>query len=203
MMNKIPGCWWSHTFSIFTMAMLWMFLGTSCRETPTPRPRAYIRIDLPEKDYRVFDTTFPYRFEYPKYGTIRPDTSKRALPYWLNLEFGKLRATVFLSYRSIKTGELASYLEDNHLFLSRHIPKANGITEMVVENRQAHVYGVIYTVGGAGAASPVQFFLTDSSRHFVRGALYFNFPPNNDSLQPVIQFLSDDIVHLAETFRWK
>lgn len=194
---------WFRSFGIFSMAILLIFLGVACQETPIPRPRAYIRIALPEKAYLPFDTTFPYRFEYPKYGTIRPDTSKRALPYWLNMEFGKLKATLFLSYRSIQKNELASYLEDNHLFLSRHIPKASGIEEMVVENRAARVYGVIYSIGGSGAASPVQFFLTDSTHHFVRGALYFNFTPNNDSLRPVIQFLSDDIVHLAETFRWK
>ncbi|HAQ64878.1 MAG TPA: gliding motility lipoprotein GldD [Bacteroidales bacterium] len=192
--------WLSGTLTLWIASVL---LLSGCSETPTPRPRAYIRIDLPEKNYTMFDSTFPYRFDYPVYSQIQPDTSKTALPYWLNIEFGKLKATLFLSYKPIKGDELATYLEDNHLFLSRHIPKASGIEEMVVENKASRVFGMIYNVTGTGAASPVQFYLTDSINHFVRGALYFNFRPNNDSLRPVIDFLNEDIIHLAETFRWK
>lgn len=188
--------------SIISICLLSIWLS-GCGETPTPKPRAYIRFDMPAKHYVAFDTTYPFRFEYPDYAVVKPDTARLALPYWLNLEFKKMKATVFLSYKPIHGKELGTYLEDNHLFLSRHIPKANGIEELVVENRKSNIYGTIYNIGGTGAASPVQFYLTDSTHHFIRGALYFNFPPNNDSLQPVIDFLRKDIVHLAETFRWK
>lgn len=188
---------------IRTLCVISAIMLTGCSEIPTPRPRGYIRIDLPEKNYATFDSTFPYRFDYPTYSQIKPDTSKSALPYWLNIDFGKLKATLYLSYKPIKGNTLATYLEDNHLFLSRHIPKASGIEEMVVENKVSRVFGMIYNVTGTGTASPVQFYLTDSSNHFIRGALYFNFRPNNDSLRPVIDFLSQDIIHLAETFRWK
>jgi len=193
----------THLFSLISISILSGLLS-GCSETPTPKPRAYIRIDLPAKHYIAFDTTYPFRFEYPDYAVVQPDTSRLALPFWLNLEFKKLKATIFLSYKPIRNNkELGTYLEDNHLFLSRHIPKANGIEELVVENRTSNIYGTIYNIEGTGAASPVQFYLTDSTSHFIRGALYFNFSPNNDSLQPVINFLRSDIVHLAETLRWE
>jgi len=202
MMTRIKNIKLTHLFSFIIISF---FLGwlSGCDETPTPKPRAYIRIDLPAKQYVSFDSTYPFRFEYPAYAAVKPDTSKQALPYWLNLEFRKLKATIFLSYKPIHNNkELGIYLEDNHLFLSRHIPKANGIEELVVENKKSNIYGTIYNIEGTGAASPVQFYLTDSTHHFIRGALYFNFTPNNDSLKPVIDFLRKDIIHMAETFRW-
>ncbi len=201
-MKKISQCIPFLTRNIAICVVLVIML-TGCNETPTPRPRGYIRIDLPERHYTPFDSTFPYRFDYPTYSQIKPDTSKTALPFWLNIDFGKLKATLYLSYKPIQGNNLATYLEDNHLFLSRHIPKASGIEELVVENNTSRVFGMIYNVTGTGTASPVQFYLTDSTNHFLRGALYFNFRPNNDSLRPVIEFLNQDIIHLAETFRWK
>ena len=52
-------------------------------------------------------------------------------------------------------------------------------------------------------ATPLQFWMTDSAHHFLRATLYFNFTPNNDSLQPVIEYLRDDALHLVNTFAWK
>jgi hypothetical protein len=62
---------------------------------------------------------------------------------------------------------------------------------------------MIYFIEGSGAASPCQFFLTDSSTHFVRGALYFDFQPNNDSLAPVIKLIENDIRELVGTLKWE
>lgn len=177
--------------------------STSCNEPPIPKPRGYIRIDLPEKRYTTFDSCYPFRFEYPVYAHVTPDTSRQAMPFWLNMNFGQMKATLFLSYKPIKKNELATYLEDNHLFLSRHIAKSNGIEELRIENSHSRIFGTLYNINGTGAASPIQFFLTDSTHHFVRGALYFNFTPNNDSLRPVIEFLNSDLIHMVETFRWQ
>lgn len=85
----------------------------------------------------------------------------------------------------------------------KHIPKADAIEDSLVYRPEAHVYGLLYDIEGSKAASSCQFFVTDSSSHFLRGALYFNTSPNNDSLSPVIGFIRKDILHLLETFRWK
>ena len=85
----------------------------------------------------------------------------------------------------------------------KHIPKASSIENKIYENPEKRIYGLTYTIAGVDAASPYQFYLTDSTKHFIRGALYFNTIPNNDSLAPVIEFLKEDINHLIETFEWK
>jgi gliding motility-associated lipoprotein GldD len=85
----------------------------------------------------------------------------------------------------------------------KHIPKARAINDSVIFREDDNLFGLVYNIEGVEAASPYQFFLTDSLNHFVRGALYFNFPPNNDSLEPVINHLEEDILHLIDTFEWK
>jgi len=84
-----------------------------------------------------------------------------------------------------------------------HIPKASGIHDSLILDRERKLYGLVYQIDGMGAASPCQFFITDSTTHFVRGALYFDVVPNNDSLAPVINFLKKDIEHLLASFHWK
>jgi len=69
-------------------------------------------------------------------------------------------------------------------------------------NITQNVHGAFFKVEG-NVATASQFFLTDSTKNFLRGALYFNATPNQDSLQPVNSFLVEDMRHLINTFRWK
>ncbi|MEI6577700.1 MAG: gliding motility lipoprotein GldD [Bacteroidota bacterium] len=174
----------------------------SCSGDDTPKPRAYFRIELPKKEYRSFDTTFPYSFEYPVYGIAKARPDKVNDPYWLNLEFPRFRGTVYISYLKIN-GNLDKLLDDTRELVNKHIPKANGIDEIDISNPKNHVFGTLWDIRGNDAASPYQFYVTDSTKNFVRGALYFNVKPNNDSLSPVIDFLKADIDRLIQTFRWK
>ncbi len=171
-----------------------------CSDTPMPKPRGYFRIDLPERNYIPFDTTFPYTFEYPSYARISPDNNGN--PYWINIDYPRFKGRIHISYKSVN-GNLAQYTEDAHALVMKHIPKASAIEEIRIDNHADHVHGLIYDIKGSGAASAYQFFVTDSTRHFVRGALYFSVLPNNDSLAPVIDFVKGDIQHMLETFRWK
>ncbi len=175
---------------------------SACNNDYYPKPRGYFRIDLPEKAYQVFDTTFPYSFEYPVYSRIVYDTLPGAEPYWINIAFDQFKGTLHLSYKKIDHN-LNAYLEDTRTMAMKHIPKASGIENRQFVDEKYHVYGLIYDISGSGAASPYQFYVTDSVRNFVRGALYFKTIPNNDSLAPVIRFLEKDINHMIETFRWK
>ncbi|HML83849.1 MAG TPA: gliding motility lipoprotein GldD [Bacteroidales bacterium] len=189
-------------FKTIISLLVILTIAISCDETYTPKPRGYIRIELPERSYISLDSTFPYKFEYPSYAKL--STPKEAInqPYMLNIDIPRYKATLFLTYKAVN-GNIATYLEDNHVFLSRHISKASAIDESVVASEEHDVWGAIYTISGSGAASPLQFFVTDSSANFLRGALYFNVVPNNDSLAPVIEFLQKDIAHLIETLQWK
>lgn len=182
--------------------MLLVVLLYACGETYTPRPRGYFRIDLPEHEYTSFDSTFPYAFEYPVYAELSPDPYAPGEPYWLNVNFPAFRGKVHLSYKEIHNN-LNEYLEDSRKFVMKHIPKASSINDSLIFDTTRNVYGLIYQIEGMGAASPCQFFITDSVEHFVRGALYFEVAPNNDSLSPVITFIRKDIDHMLGTFRWK
>ena len=179
-----------------------LLLTASCSNSYAPKPRGYFRIDLPKREYQVFDTTFPYSFEYPVYADIVADSSKLAEPYWVNICYKPFNATLHFSYKVV-TGNLAQYLNDAHTLVNKHIPKANSISQREYVDTAHRVFGLVYDIRGADAASSYQFYLTDSVSEFVRGALYFNQFPNNDSLAPVIEFLKGDIEHMINTFRWK
>jgi len=173
-----------------------------CNNDYYPKPRGYFRIALPEKEYIKFDSTYPYSFEYPVYAKVLPDNHPQAEKYWINITFPQFRGMLHLSYKVID-GNLGKYLEDTRTMVMKHIPKASSIENRQYQNDISKVYGLTYTISGVAAASPYQFYLTDSTRHFVRGALYFSVVPNNDSLAPVIGFLEDDINHMIETFEWR
>lgn len=181
---------------------MFVLIFTSCNESYAPKPRGYFRIDFPEKNYRLFDSAFPYRFEYPVYAKLYADSSKLAEPYWINIVYPEFHATLHLSYKKIDKN-LATYLNDARTLVNKHIPKANAITQQEYSDPKRRVYGLIYNIRGSDAASSYQFYLTDSTSSFVRGALYFNMVPNNDSLAPVIDFLTADMEHLIGTFNWK
>lgn len=170
-------------------------------EVYSPKPRGYYRIRFPEKKYRVFDSLCPYSFEIPVYSQISTDKHKNAEPCWYNIEFPKYKATVHLSYKPVDKN-VATYIEDSHTFANRHQVKATGLEETVVIRDSAKVYGLLFDIDG-NTASSLQFYLTDSTHHFLRGALYFNSTPNIDSLKIVIDFIRKDVLHLINTTKWK
>jgi len=185
-------------------AMIFIAVLTSCDQNHTPLPRGYVRIALPEKEYKVFDTIYPYVFQYPVYAEIVPDLRPSAEPWWADIEFAKFKATIHLSYKKASSqDEILEFFEDGRNFVNKHIPKSTGFNERIYEDDESRVYGILYEIRGPEAASPFQFYVTDSTSHFLRGALYFNVSPNNDSLAPVINFLRDDIYNLIETLSWK
>ncbi len=188
----------------FALAILFVsLLGlSSCDEYFQPKPRGYFRIHLPEKSYAPIQQKLPYSFDIPLYATLEKDNEPYAEKYWNNIIFPSFNAKIHLSYKAIKNN-LPKLLEDAHKLVNKHIPKANAINERIYLDKEKGVYGVTYSIKGAEAASPFQFYLTDSTHHFLRGALYFNVRPNNDSLAPVIDFLQKDIQKLIESFEWK
>ncbi|MEE4177636.1 MAG: gliding motility lipoprotein GldD [Bacteroides sp.] len=186
---------------LLILPLLFLF---ACQGSYSPKPRGFFRIDFPEKEYVRFDSTFPYSFEYPVYGTFVPDQRSSSEPYWGNLEFPDFRGTVHISYKQVgNRADLVQYFEDARSFAQKHIPKATAISEELIHDDQRKVYGVLYEIKGNEAASALQFYVTDSLDHFLRGALYFGVTPNNDSLAPVIDFLEEDIRHLIGSLQWK
>jgi gliding motility-associated lipoprotein GldD len=178
-----------------------LLCAAGCRDKLVPKPSGYFRIDFPEKKYRLYDTACPFAFEYPVYGRISYDVGKKTEPCWFNIEFPDYRAKIYVSYKNINN-DLPAILDESHEFAYSHTIKADAITEQPWLNRDDKVYGILYDIKG-NTASSIQFYLTDSINHFLRGALYFTAPPNEDSLAPVIGFFREDIAHMVETFKWK
>lgn len=185
-------------------AIVTLAITASCNREPNylPKPRGYFRIDMPEKAYVTVDTIGAYRFECPQYAIVTPDPYAPEEKNWVNIEMPQFKGSIHLTHKKIQ-GNLGEYLEDVHTMIVKHLQKANGIQDSLIANDDHQVYGMFIEMDGKGVATPMQFYLTDSTDNFVRGALYFNFQPNNDSMQPVIHFIREDIDHLIETFEWK
>jgi gliding motility-associated lipoprotein GldD len=184
-----------------SFALLTLCFG-SCRNNSTPKPRGYFRIDFPEKKYHVFDSlSFPYSFQYPVYGRVIKDVSKISEKYWVNVDFPEYKARIHISYKDAQ-GRLDSLSEDSRALAYKHAAKADAISERFYFNAETNVYGILYQIKG-NTASSWQFYVTDSTNHFLRGALYFSVRTNKDSLAPAIDFFGKDLIRLMETVEWK
>lgn len=180
-------------------------LLSACAGEPvsTPKPRGYYHIELPDKKYVHYTGDCAFSFDYPVYGKVEPDRDKNAQPCWNNLVFPQFNGRLHLTYHKIDSPEEFTRLVEYARELAfKHTVKANAIDQKLINYPDKKVYGVYYAIDG-NTASSVQFFLTDSARHYFRGALYFNERPQYDSIQPVVDFLKKDIDHMIATFKWK
>ena len=192
---------------------LWTFfclalLVAACNSEPvfSPKPRAYPRVIYPEKAYQSFDDHFcNFTFEFPAYAEIEQDTSffdeKPTHPCWFNIYIPAFDSRLHCSYYPIGKGKsLEDLKQDAFEMVDFHNKKANYIEEIRI-GKPNNVSGFAFDIEGP-AASPFQFYLTDSTRHFLRGALYFNTQVNPDSLAPVYEFVKEDLLRMIETFEW-
>lgn len=184
-----------------------LFLS-SCGSEYTPKPKAYPRVNFPKQNYNLYNPdNCPFKFEKPVYAQVLRDSTYMGRELtadmcWLNIYLSPLNGVINLTYKDIESREQYKQLvEDAHKLAFKHTKKANYIDEIQIENPHG-AKGILYDLGG-DAASNVQFFLTDSNKHFVRGALYFYSQPNADSMAPVLNFVKADIQHMLKTFEWK
>ena len=192
---------------ILALAMVVLALNACRPTTPVPKPKGYFKIELPEHKYQVFDSSgFPFTFEYPVYGRITQDvdlSKQEHSPYWINIEFKDMDAAIYLSYKSISAQEpLNKLIEESYKLSYSHDIRADYIKKTPEFQTKNGLRAVFYSVGG-DAASSYQFYITDRTKHFTRGALYFNVTPNADSLKPSAEFLQKDMEHLVETMKFK
>jgi gliding motility-associated lipoprotein GldD len=197
----------------------------SCNSPYVSKKRGYFKIDLPEKKYQKFEREgFPYSFEYPVYGDIMQDStyfdSNPENPYWINIDFPKLGGRIFLSYKqvggkalykvkqpdgkykdSFAVNEFDRMVDDAFKLTNKNDVVSTSIKQSLITTPN-NISGVFFKVGG-NAATAMQFFLSDTTKNFIRGALYFNTTPNSDSIKPAQDFLQADIEHMINTFKWK
>lgn len=206
--------------SIILLLALFTFL-LACNSNFTPKPRGYFKIDFPEHQYQSFNELgFPYTFEYPIYATVSKEyDSTGQHPYWVNIDFPGYAGRIYISYKGVNAKTIykvktpAGYKdsvvsnsfdllrEEAYKMTYKHSIKASGIVDSFFINPQGSS-GVYFYVAGEAATSK-QFYLTDTVKHFLRGALYFDATPNADSISIVSDFLEKDIKHLIHTLKWK
>ncbi len=182
------------------VALLLVFIFDSCRPNSYPKPYGYFRVDLPQHTYVALDTVLPYSFEISTHSVLEIKDEADEL-YWIDIKYPQLNVAIHCSYKEVK-GKLYELTEDAHRSAYKHIVKADDILERVFSNEDERVYGILYDLHG-DVASNVQFALTDSVKHFFRGAVYFNNVPNKDSIAPMAEYIKTDVVRLIESFSWK
>ncbi|SKB75699.1 gliding motility lipoprotein GldD [Daejeonella lutea] len=187
---------------IYSFVIVFLFF-LSCSQDYSPKPRGYFNIKFPEKKYQSFTSDCPYSFEFPVYAKVIPDSKKDAKPCWLDVSYPDFNGRIHLSYQPVHSpSEFNQLVEDARTFAFKHTVKATAIDEGLISYPEKNVYGIYYSIDG-NTASSVQFFLTDSTKNYLRGALYFNEQPRLDSIQPVLEFIKKDIDVMIKSFKWK
>ncbi|MBL0306700.1 MAG: hypothetical protein IPQ25_11915 [Chitinophagaceae bacterium] len=186
----------------------YLFFLLSCNsDYSAGKKKGYFKIDFPEKKYQLFEQPgYPYSFEYPVYANVIKDTTffeDKAGDWWINIEVPRFNGRIHVSYKAINDqNNFDSLVRDGFkMAYKQHVDVATGINDSVIRTPNG-VEGIYFSLGG-NTATANQFFLTDSVRHFLRGALYFNAAPNADSLGVVNDFLKKDLQHLINTLKWK
>jgi gliding motility-associated lipoprotein GldD len=187
-------------------ATIFSYLIISCNSSFTPKPIGYYAIPFPKKSYQVFDKPgYPYTFEYPVYANIVKDSTffgeTTENPWWININFPEFGGRIYVSYKAIGKNNFDTLIKHAYTLTGKHSSKAYSIDDSLMSTPN-HVHGVFFSVGG-DVATANQFFLTDTTKHFLRGALYFDATPNADSLGIVNAFLLADMKHIVNTFKWR
>ncbi len=184
---------------LFALLFVTFFLlaALSChREEYTPKPKALLRLEYPPHAYEPLQTPLPFQFEKSKYARFIVKTDST-----FDLYYPQMKAKIYLTYSPVRNN-LKKLLMDAEKLTYKHSIKADAFTHRDFINPGSKVFGRISYVSG-NAASPLQFYLTDSTHHFLTGSLYFHAVPNYDSIRPPLAYIKKDIQHLMETFRWK
>ena len=192
------------SYPLYFFGLFLLVSGWACNSTYTPKPKGYFNIPFPQRAYQTFQQPgYPYTFEYPVYAKVVRDSTffgePTENPWWINVDFPGFNGKIYISYKPIGPNTLDTLIKDAYRLTGKHNTMAYSIEDTAFVTPQK-VSGVYFTVGG-NVATAHQFFVTDSVRHFLRGALYFDATPNADSLGIVNDFLLTDLKHMVNTLQ--
>jgi len=216
-----------HRNILLLVPLLALLVSCGSSDGYTPKPKGYMRVNLPEHKYWLVDTLrhpdtpyrigdsilvlshdkpyhlYPFIFEASQYAEVAEKDAPAGVT-WIDVKYPQWNGFIFLTYkRLIKPGDLNAEVDTSYQLLSKHFGFSSGIDERQFVNEDAHVYATTYRLTGQNVASTFQFWATDSVRHFLRGSLYIDCVPNNDSLAPVLEYLQGDVEHIVESLRWR
>jgi gliding motility-associated lipoprotein GldD len=174
----------------------------ACQSDYSPKPLGYNRLNLPTPSYQAVPDSLPYSFEYSVHSKLLDDTSAISERFWIEIYYPEIKANVHITYKRIQSEKfLKEFLDDAYTLTSKHQIKAYAINEVISKTPTGKT-AVIAELEGE-VPSQFQFTMTDSTKNFVRGALYFNTQVANDSLAPAIDYMKKDIMHMINTMEWK
>ncbi len=190
------------------LIILLLVIGCQEERIPIPKPRIYPKVNYPKRNYINFDKNYcSFSFKYPDYMVFEQDTTlaNQATKHacWFNFTIPALNGTVHFTYTDISgsPGKLFDTLKDSYTLTEQHNGKSTGRNTLPFEDPNRRLFGIKYSVEG-DVASPYHFILTDSTNHALWAALYFNSRPSADSMQPIVQFVKEDLDKIINSFEW-
>lgn len=178
------------------LILLLFIICVSCGEETLPKPKAFLNLEYSNPTYSQLKLSRPYSFEVSSNAVIKDEPKQ-----WLKIQYPHLKASIDITYRTIDDN-LRELLVESEKLVFKHAVKAEQISSNNYTNDDQKIYGTIHEITG-NAASQIQFHLTDSTKHFIKGALYFERRPNFDSILPAVAHIKNDVLHLIETFEWE
>lgn len=190
------------THCSFASSVIVLLIFSSCNKDYLPKPLGYNRLILPDHKYISLPDSLPYTFEYSAHATLLKDTSRIRENSWIEIYYPDLKSNIHITYKVIGSQKmLEEFLNDSYTLTSKHQIKAYAINEVITKTPSGKT-AVIAELEGE-VPSQFQFTITDSSKNFLRGALYFNTKVANDSLAPAIEYMKKDIMQMINTLEWK
>jgi len=181
---------------ISIITVLLIFALFSCKKDVLPKPSSYLRLDYPEATYVNFENNCPFTFHMNEGAVIKGEKN-----CGFAITYPKMKATIYITYKSVNNN-IEKLLKDAQKLTYEHVIKADDILEQPYLNPEKKVYGMFYQVDG-NAATNSQFYVTDSTKHFITGSVYFYAKPNFDSIMPAASYIKNDMRQLMETLKWK
>ncbi len=192
---------------LFILLVVFSLISCYDANIPQPRPHQYPKIEFPDRTYTFFENEeCPFTFVIPDYAKLVKKEllfdDIKANPCWFDLELSLFAATIHFSYYAIGSSfNLDKLINDAFTMASKHNVKASFREEFIIKN-QSNSSGLIFKINGP-VATPYQFYITDSTHHFLRGSLYFNEKINIDSISPIVEYVELDIDKMLNSLQWQ
>jgi gliding motility-associated lipoprotein GldD len=185
----------------FPLAFL-MLLCIACESNWLPKPPGFNRIELPRHEYQRLDQGYPYQLDFSTHSRVEADSFNLDEKEWINLNYKEFGAKVHLTYKKIdQSTDFKTLSNDAFNLTAKHQIKAYGIEEAILLTPNGYV-AVVAELSGE-VPTQFQFFVTDSTSNFLRGAVYFNSALKNDSLAPIIEYIKLDMAHLINSVNFE
>jgi gliding motility-associated lipoprotein GldD len=182
-------------------SLLTVLILFSCNQDVIPKPKAVLKLEYPKARYKAYLSDCPFSFDSNSSAEVEKPKGK--VNYCgINLSYSGLKGKIHITYQAVDDNLLTELIKDAQNLTQEHTKVAEGIKPSQFENIKHNTYGMVYEVEG-DAATPVQFYVTDNKKHFLRGAVYFSVKPNYDSILPAAHYLKKDVLVLMESLKWK